>query len=90
MTFGLTSGPNYEGQLDVNELAGRRQTIPLPGSLCFRGAGWRTTSRTPARLPAMKRLMIVISIPLIARSRAKACKGLADQLNTFIVSDESA
>lgn len=51
MTFGLTTGPNYEGPLDVNELAGRRQTIPLPGSLCFRGAGWRTTSLTPARLP---------------------------------------
>lgn len=62
MTFGLTTGPNYEGQLDVNELAGRRQTIPLPGSLCFRGAGWRTTSLTPARLPAMKRLMMVYII----------------------------
>ena len=62
MTFGLTTGPNYEGPLDVNELAGRRQTIPLPGSLCFRGAGWRTTSLTPARLPAMKRLMMVYII----------------------------
>jgi len=33
---------------------------------------------------------IVIPIPLIARTRAKACKGLADQLKTFIVTDESA
>jgi len=31
---------------------------------------------------------IVIPIPLIARTRAKACKGLADQLKLFIVSDE--
>ncbi len=33
---------------------------------------------------------IVIPIPLLARTRAKACKGLADQLKTFIVTDESA
>ncbi|MFB3079619.1 MAG: hypothetical protein ACE1Y4_16595 [Lysobacterales bacterium] len=33
---------------------------------------------------------LVIPIPLIARPRAKACKRLADQLKTFIVSDESA
>ena len=33
---------------------------------------------------------IVIPIPLIARTRAKACKGLADQLKSFIVTDESA
>jgi len=33
---------------------------------------------------------IVIPIPLIARTRAKACNGLADQLKTFIVTDESA
>ena len=33
---------------------------------------------------------IVIPIPLIARTRAKACKGLADQLKLFIVTDESA
>ena len=32
---------------------------------------------------------IVIPIPLIARTQAKACKGLADQLKLFIVSDES-
>ncbi len=88
--LGLTTGPNYEGQLDVIELAGWRQSIPLPESSCFPGAGWRTTSLTQARLPAIKRLMIVISIPLIARPRAKACKGLADQLKTFIVTDESA
>ncbi len=31
---------------------------------------------------------IVIPIPLIARTQAKACKGLADQLKLFIVSDE--
>ncbi len=33
---------------------------------------------------------LVIPIPLIARTRAKACKRLADQLKTFIVADESA
>lgn len=33
---------------------------------------------------------IVIPIPLIARTRAKACSGLADQLKLFIVTDESA
>lgn len=32
---------------------------------------------------------IVIPIPLIARTQAKACKGLADQLKMFIVSDEA-
>ena len=31
---------------------------------------------------------IVIPVPLIARTRAKACKGLADQLKLFIVADE--
>jgi len=33
---------------------------------------------------------IVIPIPLIARTRAKACKGLADQLKMFIVTEEDA
>ncbi len=33
---------------------------------------------------------IVIPIPLIARTRSKACKGLADQLKLFIVTDKSA
>lgn len=32
---------------------------------------------------------IVIPIPLIARTRAKACKGLADQLKLFIVSEDT-
>ena len=32
---------------------------------------------------------IVIPIPLIARTRAKACKGLADQLKLFIISDDT-
>jgi hypothetical protein len=31
---------------------------------------------------------IVIPVPLIARTRAKACKGLADQLKLFIVADD--
>ena len=31
---------------------------------------------------------LVIPIPLIARTQAKACKGLADQLRAFIVADE--
>ena len=31
---------------------------------------------------------IVIPVPLIARTQTKACKGLADQLKLFIVSDE--
>lgn len=33
---------------------------------------------------------VVIPIPLIARTRAKACQGLADQLKMFIVTDEDA
>ena len=33
---------------------------------------------------------VVIPIPLIARTRAKACKGLADQLKIFIVTEEDA
>ena len=32
---------------------------------------------------------IIIPIPLIARTRSKACKGLADQLKLFIVTDTS-
>ncbi len=139
--LGLTTGPNYEGQLDVIELAGWRQRIPLPESSCFPGAGWRTTSLTQARLLLVLPCVvmtacstvrvedtrqtaavidageaavcdltalelagtvstdvsgtsflraIVIPIPLIARTRAKACKGLADQLKTFIVTDKSA
>ena len=31
---------------------------------------------------------IVVPVPLIARTRAKACTGLADQLKLFIVADE--
>ena len=31
---------------------------------------------------------IVIPVPLIARTKTKACKGLSDQLKLFIVSDE--
>ena len=33
---------------------------------------------------------LVVPIPLIARARAAACKGLADQLRTFIVDDSTA
>jgi hypothetical protein len=33
---------------------------------------------------------IVIPIPLLARTQSKACRGLADQLKLFIVSDETA
>lgn len=33
---------------------------------------------------------LVIPIPLIARARAAACKGLADQLRTFIVDEPTA
>ncbi len=32
---------------------------------------------------------IVVPIPLIARTKSKACKGLAEQLKLFIISDES-
>jgi hypothetical protein len=32
---------------------------------------------------------IVVPIPLLARTQSKACRGLADQLKLFIVSDES-
>lgn len=33
---------------------------------------------------------LVIPIPLIARTQARACKGLAEQLRAFIVTDETA
>ncbi|MCH9693851.1 MAG: hypothetical protein K0U72_05020 [Gammaproteobacteria bacterium] len=33
---------------------------------------------------------LVVPIPLIARTQSKACKGLAQQLRAFIVSDEKA
>ena len=33
---------------------------------------------------------LVIPIPLIARTQAKACKGLAEQLQAFIVTDDTA
>lgn len=33
---------------------------------------------------------VVIPIPLIARTQSKACKGMADQLKSFIVSDDAA
>lgn len=33
---------------------------------------------------------IVVPIPLIARTQAAACKGLANQLRAFIINDESA
>ena len=33
---------------------------------------------------------IIIPIPLIARTQSKACKGLADQLKSFVVTDGSA
>lgn len=33
---------------------------------------------------------LVVPIPLIARTQAAACKGLADQLRTFIVDDDTA
>ncbi len=33
---------------------------------------------------------LVIPIPLIARTQAKACKGLAQQLQAFIITDEAA
>ena len=31
---------------------------------------------------------IIVPVPLIARTQAKACKALADQLKLFIVADE--
>jgi hypothetical protein len=33
---------------------------------------------------------LVVPIPLIARTQARACKGLAEQLRAFIVTDEIA
>ncbi len=43
----------------MSELAGWRQLSPLPESSFFPGAGRRTTSLAQARLPVMKRLMMV-------------------------------
>ena len=46
----------------MSELAGWRQLSPLPESSCFPGAGRRTTSLAQARLPVMKRLIVVYII----------------------------
>ena len=60
--LGPATGPNYEGQPNVSELAGWRQLSPIRESSCFPGAGRRTTSLAQARLPVMKRLMMVYII----------------------------
>ena len=62
MALETATDPNYEGQPNVSEPAGWRQFLPLLGSLCFPGAGRRTTSLAQARLPVMKRLMMVYII----------------------------
>ncbi len=62
MALRPATGPNYEGLPDVSKIAGWRQFLPLLGSLCFPGAGRRTTSLAQARLPVMKRLMMVYII----------------------------
>ncbi len=62
MALGPATGPPYVGPPDANELAGWRQLHPIPESSCFPGARRRTTSPAQARLPVMKRLMMVYII----------------------------
>ena len=74
---------------NIYSMSGQLRGDPLVG-LCIESGAQQSLQGTVTAdvsgtsfLPA-----IVIPIPLIARTQAKACKGLADQLKLFIVSDE--
>ena len=85
--FGLATGTSYQGQLDVTELAGWRQILPLPGSLCFPGASRRTTSLAQAGLPVMKRLkmlyIILAATAIVVRNAVPA----EAELHTGVTAD---
>ncbi len=89
--FGLATGTSYQGQLDVTELAGWRQILPLPGSLCFPGASRRTTSLAQAGLPVMKRLKMVYIIlaatAIVVRNAVPAEAELHTGLTADLIDD---
>ena len=85
--LGLATGPNYEGQPNVSELAGWRQLLPLPESSCFPGAGRRTFSLARARLPAMKRLMMVYIILAATAIVVRNAVPAEAELHTGITAD---
>ena len=62
----------------------------LAGSGWLYSLGGLTLVYTYFQIPLMVIVFLpalVVPIPLIARARAAACKGLADQLRTFIVDE---
>ncbi len=89
--FGLATGTSYQGQLDVTELAGWRQILPLPGSVCFPGASRRTTSLAQAGLPVMKRLKMVYIIlaatAIVVRNAVPAEAELHTGLTADLIDD---
>ena len=66
----------WQNDADYDAFVWDLQGLESAGSI---SADFSGTSFLPA---------LVVPIPLIARTQAAACKGLADQLRTFIVSDE--
>ncbi len=87
MALETATGPNYEGPPNVSEPAGWRQFLPLLGSLCFPGAGRRTTSLAQARLPVMKRLMMVYIILAATAIVVKDAMPAEAQWHTGITAD---
>jgi hypothetical protein len=66
----------WQNAADYNASVWDLQGLQAAGTI---SADFEGTSFLPA---------LVVPIPLIARTQAAACKGLADQLHDFIVSDE--
>lgn len=66
----------WQNAADYNASVWDLQGLQAAGTI---SADFEGTSFLPA---------LVVPIPLIARTQAAACKGLADQLHSFIVSDE--
>ncbi|MGI9222910.1 MAG: hypothetical protein ACR2QX_00390 [Woeseiaceae bacterium] len=68
----------WQNDADYNAAVWDLQGLESAGSVTADVSG---TSFLPA---------LVVPIPLIARARAAACKGLADQLRTFIIDEPTA
>ena len=87
--LGPATGPNYEGQPNVSELAGWRQLLPLPESSYFPGASRRTTSLAQASLPVMKRLKMVYIILAATAIVVRNAVPAAAELHTGMTADNS-
>ncbi len=85
--LGLATGPTSEGQPNVSEFAGWRQLSPIHESSCFPGAGRRTTSLAQARLPVMKRLMMVYIILAATAIVVRNAVPAEAELHTGITAD---